>query len=608
MEARAEQLWCYLKKIIIFGGIIMKYYMKRLKKRILIGGMLVWTILSCTRPNDALLLAEQFMNEQPDSALLLLESIQIGTLSPRQHADWCLFMTQARDKTYQEQTDSLIRIAVAYYEAHDNPARQMLAYYSMGRVSQEAQQATKAQEYYLKALEAGESSTDDALLGRICSNLGMLYTYQKACEQALPHLRQAETHFRRINDTNNLSFVLRDMARTYNLMKQPDSSQTYYLQALDFAGENSRFSILNELGDRCTDRADYSSAYRYITEALKGIVTDEDYPPVYLTLGKLFYKWGKPDSARYYLQQIIHSDYSSDRTRAGAYYYRYHLAKENHQWTEYAQYQERYESLEDSIIAQTHTETIQRMQFLFDHKQAEDEALFYKLKSNIYYRNMIIAGLFFIVITICFIAYFYYYFHRKRRIYKKQVEMRLKISEELQLRSDEEIQAKQQRIKELEHVVSNKEDLRMELDNYKLQLREIAIIVEKQELLNLRFKSSNIYIQLQNKGKNGKITKEDMNELKATIEALWPDFSLTLKILYPAIHESDILMCYLLKANVSQSAMANYLCITASGIGNKRFRLSRHLFGENAVLANLDKFIASPKVLIPSIPNHSTFT
>jgi hypothetical protein len=74
--------------------------------------------------------------------LLCLFAFACIKLSRRQYAEWCLLLTQARDKNYIAPTsDSLIRAAVDYFEHHGPASRQMLAYYYMGRVSQDLQRA-----------------------------------------------------------------------------------------------------------------------------------------------------------------------------------------------------------------------------------------------------------------------------------------------------------------------------------------------------------------------------------------------------------------------------------------------------------------------------------
>ena len=80
----------------------------------------------------------------------------------------------------------------------------------MGRVNHDLNNVPKAQEYYLKALEAGGSAENNALEGRIHNNLGVLYTYQDATDLALPHLKQAAGCFLKTGETRNITFALRD--------------------------------------------------------------------------------------------------------------------------------------------------------------------------------------------------------------------------------------------------------------------------------------------------------------------------------------------------------------------------------------------------------------
>lgn len=63
--------------------------------------------------------AERIMDEQPDSAILLLKSIDGGKLrnGSRQQARYALLYTKAQYKTYEDPaSDSLINIAVDFYE------------------------------------------------------------------------------------------------------------------------------------------------------------------------------------------------------------------------------------------------------------------------------------------------------------------------------------------------------------------------------------------------------------------------------------------------------------------------------------------------------------
>ena len=96
-------------------------------------------LISCNDPKpitDTLHRAEALMNESPDSAWTLLNTISPDEMGQnRNRAFYALLYTQAQDKTYRDETDdSLISIAVDYYRHTDDARRKFLSYYYKGRV------------------------------------------------------------------------------------------------------------------------------------------------------------------------------------------------------------------------------------------------------------------------------------------------------------------------------------------------------------------------------------------------------------------------------------------------------------------------------------------
>ncbi|MDR3140973.1 MAG: hypothetical protein LBU37_04530 [Tannerellaceae bacterium] len=124
---------------------------------------------------EELVRAEEQMDVNPDSAFILLEEIKkksgdsliSKTLSKKQYALWCLLLTQAQDKNRIAQTsDSLIRVAVDYFEKKNDAPHLMKAYYYNAVIYHDMGDSPRAQEYYLKALDAaGKESGDHAMLG-----------------------------------------------------------------------------------------------------------------------------------------------------------------------------------------------------------------------------------------------------------------------------------------------------------------------------------------------------------------------------------------------------------------------------------------------------------
>ena len=110
--------------------------------------------------------AESLMNNSPDSSQLLLESIESPEELPiEEYATWCLLVTQARDKNYVEHTsDSIIDIAVRYFEQKKDSLHYAKALYYKGRIYQDLKKIEEATKLFISSLNIGENINDYSLL------------------------------------------------------------------------------------------------------------------------------------------------------------------------------------------------------------------------------------------------------------------------------------------------------------------------------------------------------------------------------------------------------------------------------------------------------------
>lgn len=96
-------------------------------------------LAACTRssPNIQLVQADSLIQKFPDSALHFLQGIQPkGLHLAADRAYYALLLTQVKDKNFIHQTeDSLIRIAVQYYDSTKNTAMQARAHYYLGCIT-----------------------------------------------------------------------------------------------------------------------------------------------------------------------------------------------------------------------------------------------------------------------------------------------------------------------------------------------------------------------------------------------------------------------------------------------------------------------------------------
>jgi tetratricopeptide (TPR) repeat protein len=206
---------------------------------------------------EELVRAEKEMETNADSALVILKGMKknIGdsqiseTLSEKQYALWCLLLTQAQHKNYIIQTsDSLIRVAVDYFEKRNDKSHLMKAYYYNAVIHHDMGDSPHAQEYYLKALDAGKSSVDHAMLGRIYANLGLMYNYQNLLEESKACQEKALVYFSTANDSVNTGMVWRNIGRIYTKSGALDSAVICYSKAIPFLSKQNRPSIYNEIG------------------------------------------------------------------------------------------------------------------------------------------------------------------------------------------------------------------------------------------------------------------------------------------------------------------------------------------------------------------------
>ena len=109
--------------------------------------------------------------------------------------------------------------------------------------------ALQAQEYYLKAYEVGKKLNNPYLLGRLCANLGTLYTYQELYQPAMAFQKEAVDCFLRDEDTVSLSVTFRNIARIHVCESRLDSAIVYYSKALLYTSGSHEFYMLNELKD-----------------------------------------------------------------------------------------------------------------------------------------------------------------------------------------------------------------------------------------------------------------------------------------------------------------------------------------------------------------------
>lgn len=540
-----------------------------------------------------LLEVEKIIEEQPDSALSILNKVEnINQLSEKDHATYCLLLTQAQDLNYITHTsDSLIKIAATYFEKSNDKHKASLSYYYMGRVNTDLHDALKAQEFYLKALEIGEKTKDYHLLAKICNNLGTLYNYQDIYDLALPMQKKAlyYINMEQKQDTVNMSYILRNTARTFTLMNLEDSAVIYHKQALKYSRPYNISSILVDLGNIYIYKNEYVEAKKYIDLAQNSTTILKTLYPIYLSKGKLLSAMGQLDSAKYYLTQCSQS--SNIYTQAGSLYHLAQVALKENDLNNYVKYTETYSTLRDSITKHSHFENIRIAQSMFNYQRiAKEKDQFEKKAAQ---RMIFIYQV--IIIFFLTIAIFIFIFKREKIKKKRLTELK----EEQYKRSQQYIENNNKQIFQLTETLHSKQEEMSEVERQLYEARKLMLEMENRQifekqgtilLLEKDFHNSSIYIRIHRED-DIQLSPSEWEELHQLIDATYPDFTNRLIRLYPQISIEEIHICYLVKMQLSIKKIAFIMHITSSGVSQCRRRLYKKFTGEPQNTEKFTRFI-----------------
>jgi len=527
--------------------------------------------------------AEKSIEKEPDKALILLDSIQqMEELSEQQQALWCLLYTSVLDrKQIKHTSDSLIQIAVSYYEKNDLPERKMQAYYYYGIVLQDLNDAIQAQDYYLRAYKLGIELERYVFLGRICANLGTLYTYQDLYSQASYFQQKAVSYFEKNRDTVRLSLVFRDMARIHLNEHRLDSAVVNYTKALKYTSDVHKFCMFNELTGAYARMGDYEKGVSCAHMAYDRAETVEDSCLVSLALGSLYLRMGKKDSAYHYLSFCRQS--TNPYTLKDLYLYLAQFEKSRHNWPTYAFYQEQYNVFHDSIDNLTKMETLARLQRLYDYREIEKKKEYYRQESDrktgkLY--KLSLGGVGCLLFVVCII--FYLWKERKKK--EEQLNQSLRRKEQQYLNS-------QQYLEERNAVMAQ---LEQQYEAVVAQLSEQSsrFTTSVQEKIN---SSHPFFISELYRGVYAEWKKLDEVQwaevIKMIDHILYKDFTGKIRMLYPRISELDLNVCYLVKLEIPVGRIAVLLSVNSQAISNKRKRLYEKLTQEKGSAQDFDKFI-----------------
>lgn len=550
-----------------------------------------------------MLQAENCIITYPDSALFYLSTLknEIKNEPEETQMYYNLLTIKAEDKLYIPHTsDSLIKVITKFYEEYDDNDKLMEAYYYMGSTYRDMKDTPRALRAFQDAIIAGKDSKQYNILAQIYGQMGKLFAYQELYDESIIANQKALYYSISKESEPQIPLAKRNIARMYASNGKLDSAMYYYQDAyrnaLSLKNKTIIENISGEIGCLYYDIGKLDTAKTILQDV---IANKQNTTNALLNLGLIYQRHNNMDSAQYFLNKVIAlGDIYKQRTS-----YRYLAKIEAYKKNYYKAYNYAFKYLElrDSVDNITKTETIGKIQSLYNyqHIQKEKDKISLKYES----KRAQVYQLFFILTIVVAISFLIIFLLKKKK--KKSIEQERKLLQlkEKQYRQSlkyiEDNKRKQQILEsQLYEMEEEKDTIKKELIKTQKELLELSnqqVIVARNEknLLESSFKQSKIYILFHkiNNDESIKITEENWNELQTEIDKTYNSFTDRLYALYPQLSLLELRICYLIKISMQVKDIAKLLNRSKSAISVSRTRLYKKIHGTEGSVEMMDNFI-----------------
>jgi tetratricopeptide (TPR) repeat protein len=525
--------------------------------------LLAMGLFSCSHPKDKkdamLEHVDSIMEEHPDSALTILMHYTMKDFpSVDSRAKYALLLTQADDKNYIDKTnDSIIRIAVQYYDSTREIEYQTRAHYYLGRIHQNMDdQITTAKEFFT-ALQLIKKTHNNKFIYLIKLNIGYLLWANSLYDES-DSIYQLVEHYD-IKKHNYKELAIVSMKRGDICIEKANpnyvDAEKYLLRAYSLTKKYGNIyitrGVVSSLSSLYEDSHNPRKAIAFARYGLSLLSDTSSYYGYNQTLGNAFSQMGQYDSANIYLKKSLYCN--NQYTKKSAYECLARIARKQGKIKEALQYEERYAAYKDSTSALEHPTEVTAVIKDMLHKQDKEQ---YESTLS-HYTILIVTATLLLLLT----AGAFVFNHRRK---KRKIEA---LNKQLQ-----EEEKKQQQINncmgELLQEHQNKEK------QWEEKLAERTMQMEKskslKELMQGMPASSRVEECCLHPDTAPKLTEEEWNALTEEVNSVLPDFTTNLSAKYPHLTDSDICFCCLLRMGYTYPQIDNILKISHQAVYQRR--------------------------------------
>ena len=568
-------------------------------KRLLFILILTLTVVACDSHSkhwDTIKEIDSYISEHPDSALVVLENIDVSELSGKEErAKHALLLSMAMDKNYIYKTDfKVLQPAIDYYEDSGTTTDKFQTSYLQGRIYQNQGNETEAMILYAQAKELLSGIDAPFLVGQLHTEIGNIYRSNYDYAKSLEAYQTAYDLYVKAGLESHAAYTLLDIGLSYWNLEDNAKGIEYINEALQIAiklhDEYLEMICYQNIVFLCDD-IDAVGRCGSVVEALVNRYDIEKFGSGALVAIASYYAEVKDYDRMNEFMWRAWSNTTNAKDSINVYLTQADILKRTGKPEEALQYFEAGVKLQNREVRSSLKQPIETTQKEYFQQQAECNAYRLKKDRELYITLGIIALLALIVVAM----------YIRHRMLTKDLEISkyMVLSSELQTA----IRDKEDKLSAISEHISSQEEAHnsMVSDMH----RQIAELFEKQyELLD---KLSNTYYETQGVSKEKEsifkqvkseidkfaTDKRSIAQLEKIVNTYKRNVIGLVRSEIPNISERDItLLCYIY-AGFSAKSISIFIGETTSNILTRKSRL-------RSKIAKLDS--ANARVILEEMP------
>ena len=194
---------------------------------------------------EAISQVESYIEERPDSALVVLEQIVPSELSSKEEkAKYSLLYSMALDKNFVDKTDfEVLQPAIDYYEDNGSATDKLRTYYYQGRIYQNMGNDPLAMKSFVNAISKGGTSNDLQTLAKVYYAQSKIYYSLYEWDNAMEYIQKAATLYKDSGLYHYYTDCLILIINGYTIKEDYDSASSYIEQCKQISEKMSVGSL-----------------------------------------------------------------------------------------------------------------------------------------------------------------------------------------------------------------------------------------------------------------------------------------------------------------------------------------------------------------------------